>query len=519
MARRLPNGYLELSDGRVLAPNSLIILHDIPELVHAHSFGGFVSGGGGAGRAGEPGKQGATGVPGLPGGPTGMQGTTGVAGPTGAQGVTGIGAGVGATGIQLVPARTLFVSPSWPAGADPLVFFTTISAALTRAAALSPTEPSPVSIIVYNGTYTESLTLISNVKIGGLPFGAVNLVGSMTWTPGAGPNAGQAALPEIVSIENIQVDGGLTVGATAKTGSVSVLNFNFVDFTVGAAMTLTGRGTGADDMRYNNGSAFVDVTCTDYEARFHNVGVVGSAHTVTVSAGTSLVQLDGNVSFGFWTVTGSGASLDAQNHDLVTGFDVLAGARADIENGVTFGANTFSGAGTVVDAIEYVFVGTTTVNDGAFVNLSGGESFAAWTVGTSVGCTVDALGHDFIALVTNGFSSSTTALSSRLLAGITNLAGSVDIRTSEFFSTGLLTGPGAIQRSLQVITLIGPSVVGSNLVPLVPPFPDAGYNVMMIETAVAGGAPTIAISSKLPGSFTYEDTVGLRGFDATITHE
>lgn len=99
MATRLPDGSIQMSDGRIIFANSVILGGDLIEilpLLTPPPAWPFVSGGGGGGSGnGTPGARGADGAP----GPQGPQGTNpGVQGPQGLLGVQGnqgsIGAGV-----------------------------------------------------------------------------------------------------------------------------------------------------------------------------------------------------------------------------------------------------------------------------------------------------------------------------------------------------------------------------------------------------------------------------------------
>lgn len=96
MALRLPDGSIQMADGRVVYANSVILAADMAELMPLFTpppAWPFVSGGGGGGGgAGTPGARGADGAP----GPQGFQGTNpGVQGPQGSQGNQGLtGAGV-----------------------------------------------------------------------------------------------------------------------------------------------------------------------------------------------------------------------------------------------------------------------------------------------------------------------------------------------------------------------------------------------------------------------------------------
>ena len=84
-----------------------------------------------------------------------------------------------------VPARTLFVAQSWSPGVDPMVFFTTINAALAQAATMTPASGNPVAVIIFPGTYPEDIEIPSWVFLssGSTEQNAVTINGTVTWTP------------------------------------------------------------------------------------------------------------------------------------------------------------------------------------------------------------------------------------------------------------------------------------------------------------------------------------------------
>ena len=229
--------------------------------------------------AGTTGPTGPTGPAGFTGftGPAGLTGPTGFTGPMGLTGSTGstaalqdegvpvpgaphntlnfVGAGVTATdagggvaditipgGPEFKPARTLFVAQSWPAGSDPTVFFTTISAALLQAATLTPVNGNPVNILIFAGTYAENLVLVSNVNLAGLPsaIGQSVAILSATYTPGVGINAPQAALQEGLSLSYITIPT-FTYNSTGKGLNAGNVSFTCTQCSFNS-ISCTGRG-------------------------------------------------------------------------------------------------------------------------------------------------------------------------------------------------------------------------------------------------------------------------------------
>jgi hypothetical protein len=160
-----------------------------------------------------------------------------VTGPTGpiAVGPTG------PFGPQFEPARTLFVAQSWPAGADPLVFFTSIQAAINQAATLNPVTANHVNVVVFAGTYNENLTLVSNVNVMGMASAinqSVNVL-SATWLPAQGLNAPQANLTEGLSLSYMTIPT-FTSNSTGKGTNAGNCAITFTECSFNS-ITCTGR--------------------------------------------------------------------------------------------------------------------------------------------------------------------------------------------------------------------------------------------------------------------------------------
>lgn len=131
-----------------------------------------------------------------------------------------------------VPARTLFVAQSWSPGVDPMVFFTTIKAALAQAATMTPASGNPVAVIIFPGTYTENIEIPSWVFLssGSTEQNAVTINGTVTWTP-------TGAVMEVVQLYFLNI-GPTTVTTTGKTGGQTtfILHGCFVN-----GLTVNGR--------------------------------------------------------------------------------------------------------------------------------------------------------------------------------------------------------------------------------------------------------------------------------------
>ncbi len=274
------------------------------------------------GPTGPMGQTGATGPTGDVGatGPTGDVGATGPTGDVGATGATGpsevvhddtlLGAGtllspLSALPVKFAPGRTLFVALSWPTGHDPAIYFTTISAALVQAAALVPTAASPIGIMIFAGTYTENLTLVSNVSLcSAAGTSGVFLVGNITWTPGAGVNAPQTNATEVAALFGIdqQIGGGVwTFDSTAKAAGSAQL---FISESVVQGLIATGRNNLNDNIFIydsimftigaNNNNLFTNVTGA--AAPGTGVEIVSCRFRGLTFAGTTTARIQGGES-------------------------------------------------------------------------------------------------------------------------------------------------------------------------------------------------------------------------------
>ena len=319
-----------------------------------------------------PGPAGPTGPTG-PTGPDGLTGPTGPTGFTGPDGATGATGATGADGSEFAPARTLFVAQSWPPGVDPTIYFTTISAALVQAATMTPTQANQVAILIFPGTYVENLTLVSNVSLIGTAFQNITIIGNITWTPGAGVNAPQTALPEAVSIENLVVGAPaanlLLIDSTGKAaGSAQFFAYESAFQTV----TVIGRGIGQDNffmfdcILLTGGTSFTNMTgviapiafgvelvssrlrgvtfAGNTLARIQGGEQVGAAGTIALT-GTALVICQGfNVSRPVTVASGCSFTLQDQ---LTATLTVAAGGTADLR-GANFATNAnLVGPGTI----------------------------------------------------------------------------------------------------------------------------------------------------------------------------
>lgn len=305
-------------------------------------------------------------------GPRGERGKTGPAGAAGMIGPTGA-AGIATGAVMAVPARTLFVAQSWPTGVDPLVFFTTIAGALAQAATMNPSAFNPISIVIYPGTYSDPLTLVSNVSLFSTARRSTNITGPVTWTPGAGVNAAQAGQREEVGIVLSNILSTISIDASAKTGDVSAFDCRDAGIRGGLmhiarpgqsdffqAWNLVALGTPMtfDNSNVNIFSSSTDsITCTGNCAI--DVRACETFNPISIS-GTTVGSIEATQINGIVAI-GSGCSVSFTGSQFQPGsiITVAAGGHADLV-GAQWNSNAnLAGAGTIDRSIWRTSVGPT----------------------------------------------------------------------------------------------------------------------------------------------------------------
>lgn len=323
-------------------------------------------------------------------------------------------------------ARTLAVAQSWTVGL-PFVYFTTITLAQAQASTMTPTPANPVVVTIHSGTYTENVTLVSNVHMIGAAQAAVLIAGNITWTPGAGVNVGQIGQAEQINLNGIAHSSGsfsLTYDSSAKTAGTSSLMF--CSNTTFGFVTVTGRGstnTGDNYYMFNgillsNGSTF-----TNMQGSSQSIGVefIGTRVRGSTFAGNTVARLIGgehlagacaltgtanvtctSLTMRAWTVA-SGCTLTAPGCNLTAAqtISVASGGTADLRN-VTLGvAANIVGPGTINRTVWNGTTGTTVsgANTITFTipypdavynvtwSLVSGPGNAAMTYGTKLGAS------------------------------------------------------------------------------------------------------------------------------------
>ncbi len=273
------------------------------------------------------------------------------------------GANEGDAGMsgQFIPARTLFVSPDWPSGVDPLVYFTTIADALVQAATLAPTQASPVAIHVYPGTYPENISLIPWVSVTGTSGAFVDTIitGAITYTP-------TGAVTESVFLYHLLISTSLTANMTGKTGGqTGLIIFNCSV----QSLNVTGRaasGATRDMVQIWNsipGSApvptfntcFVNWNACRFGGLVFNgacIFAIGGCETLpgvavpTAVNGTTVGTIAGSSLFTPWNLA-AGTSVSMGGCFLNANLTVAAGAAADVR-GCNYAGNAhLIGPGTI----------------------------------------------------------------------------------------------------------------------------------------------------------------------------
>lgn len=359
-----------------------------------------------------------------------------------ADGITITGDGKTATPLEIKagfsPSRALYVSKAWPTGSNPLIYFTTISAALAQAATMNPLSSNKVLIAVFPGTYTENLVLVSNVSLcAATPSqGDVTTNGTITWTPGAGVNAPQTTTLEQVNFNSISQTSGntFTFDSTGKTSNSAV--FDSQEATFGTP-TFTGRGTNVDTALIYLSNFFGTATFNNMTGSGQTVGLelFGARFRGTNFGGNTVARIaGGNFLLGTMALTGtanvtvagithvntctvaSGCSLTIAGSNIVSTITVASGGAADVR-GCNYGGNAnLIGPGTINRTTWCQTTGTTGVGPNAITfnppypdatnlnvvaqQVSGIAGTTTITAKTGAGCTLgDTTGGNVFDLV------------------------------------------------------------------------------------------------------------------------
>lgn len=270
--------------------------------------------------------------------------------------------------LAFKPERTLFVAQSWPnGGADPAVFFTDPSAALSHAATLTPTPTNPVTIILFPGTYSQNLTLISNVHLFAAS-GGVTLTGNVAYHPGVGGNASQLHLNERVVIENLTFQTGTFVyDATGKSDlTKSSVLYLLNCTTLGPTLAASGRAAsgGSDLLTITNqidggttwtlNGIFPTWTACQFSAQMDMTDLVfGGVFTSTVFFGpvnlvnSPFVGGDSNTYISAVNIDAASSLLFNSGSNFSAPVTVAAGGQADLRMCEYGSLSNLAGAGAI----------------------------------------------------------------------------------------------------------------------------------------------------------------------------
>ncbi len=329
--------------------------------------------------------------------------------------------------VNVKPTRHLFVnSAGWSFEFDPNKYFTTITAAVAAAAALSPlpSQTDPVLIHVLPGTYTESFTLgRTGVHLAAIPQArsfATRVVGTVTVDLGAGIDRDvnfvgitgihmtrllfTGANPQKLYLEDVAIENGAAsptmemtntgVDTGTRRSQVIADNLTLVNFNAGAFACLM--RTGGDFELFHG---FIRKTPdTAIAIDMPGAGVPGAAFCVL-----SNVDVDGRIS-----VSGN-ANLTLALSDVSSASAVAAAivgttsgliVVGDITVGSAFLTAAISVAGALVSG-KVTFTSTgTVISAGVYVPLTAFD--LPFTYNRSVAATGAVLNTDQIVLGTGG---------------------------------------------------------------------------------------------------------------------
>lgn len=296
--------------------------------------------------------------------------------------------------FHVKPTRHLFVcDDGWSFDSDPNKYFTTITAAVAAAAALSPlpSNVDPVLIHVLPGRYTESFTLgRTGVHIAAIPQQrafATQVVGTITVDLGAGIDRDI----NFVSLSGISATRVLFTGANPQklyledvalenSGASHTLEMVNTGVDTGAResqiisdnLTLTNSNAGAFRCLFKSGGDFEcfhgffrKTPDTDIAVEVAGVGAPGLGFCVM-----SNVDIDGRVSVSgnspctlalcdVSTASAVAAAIVGTTSGLIVLGDITVGsafatAAISVAGALVTGKITFTGTGTVISAGVYV---------------------------------------------------------------------------------------------------------------------------------------------------------------------
>jgi len=363
---------------------------------------------------------------------------------------------------MMIPAGTLFVSPSWPAEANPAVFFTTIAAALAQAALMNPSTTNKIAVLIFPGAYVVAgLALVSNVNLIGAERDACRISGTMTWNPGVGVNAPQIGTAESIELTNLLMSTAgttLTVDTTGKPVSTLQTGIHLITMALSNFSCTSGPTQKIEIFIFN---------C--------NIGANSGAWSLTNVTNTIGPNFIFNTRL---------RNLVLRGNTSLT----IAGCQCDFEP--TAGSHPIQ----IFDTSVLTITGSHILNRDGITVGTGLDT----PILRAAGCWIDP----------------TVAITTKLGA-ISDLRGSA-------FPVTSLSGAGAYILDRMNGTF-GPTVPGANAVTLPFPLPagDTSYNVLPVQTNTNLLVTPVAITGKTNTGFSLFDPTVAAGntFDFTVIHE
>lgn len=252
------------------------------------------------------------------------------------------------------PERTLFVAKAWSAPTDPTRQFTSIADAYAAAAAMAPTNPSPIGITVFPGSYGDPIdppiNVVSNVHLSSAVIGPRTVIvnSRVNWSLGVGVNAPQDLVEENCNVTGVFFTQPWTIDASGKTPGID--GGPIFSLCVFSGMTFVGTDDVAGLFRLNT-------------------FFPGNAYTFTNVGGANLIS---NLFIGGLALNGT-AAVNIWGGRYPNGFTLTDAAFVRAAGGATIG-NVTVGAGCSADlrvATYGTLTGPGVVNRSAHIGTFG----------------------------------------------------------------------------------------------------------------------------------------------------
>lgn len=333
--------------------------------------------------------------------------------------------------------RALRVGKDWPDTAPEGAYFTSIQDALDAAVDLTPTVDNPVAIYIGPGTYTEDLTLVSDVHLIGVPGQFMTRIsGNVAYTPGAGVNASKTdASNEGVNLAFLYLTNNaktFTYDGTGKNtgGSQMILTECTLTHFVSTNAHIT---SGSDNIFVYNGNWITGTyTFTNLATSPPGLDIVGTRVRGLTAAGTTVARLQGcgQVSNGAASLTVSDtAQMHCHAMNLLNAVNVTSSAAIGFTaHGCKLtGTLTVTGASAVAD-----IRGSNYGSAALLVTASGGTINRSVWNGTTSATAVGANPITFSVAYPSGETSYNVQL--QLVSGAGNAAATVTAKTATGFT-------------------------------------------------------------------------------------